>query len=148
VWHRHFSANGSDVDDASFAAPAQMRKRLRDQMEGSPKMQVHRPLEVFASHVLERADLNNAGIVYYDVEAAETIDDLLDGGIDLFAFEQVARNREHFSAVPHEFLASSRQFIKIASEQCDPRAFSAKLASEDQSQSARSAGDQDDFAGK
>ncbi len=146
--HRHSAADGSDVDDASSAAAAQMRKRLHDQIERRPKMQIHRALEILALHVLERADLNNAGVVDHDVEAAEMLDDLLDRAP---ICSRSSKSHEIVRTSPpcrHELVARPRQLVGIASEQRDPRALRAKLAREDQAKSSRSAGDQDDFAGK
>jgi hypothetical protein len=125
-----------------------MRKRFHDQIERRPKMQVHRALEILALQVLEGADFNNARIVDHDVKATEMIDDLLNGGVDLRAIKQIARDREHFAAALHKLFARVRQFIGIAREQRDTCAFRAKLAREDQSKSPRSTSDQDDFVGK
>ena len=88
--HRHSAADGGDVDDAAFAAAPEMRNRLPDQIEGRPKMEVHRALEICALHVFERADLNDARIIDQDVEAAEMLDYLVDGGPGLRAVEQIA----------------------------------------------------------
>ena len=146
--HRHFPADRGDVDDAASASATKVRKRLPDQVEGCPEMKIHSPLEILALHMLERTDLDDAGVIDYDVEAAEMGHDLLDSRLDLRAFEQVAGDGEDFATSLDELGPSPRQLVRIACEQGDPCALRAKLAREDQSQAARSAGDQDDLAGE
>ena len=99
-------------------------------------MQIHRALEIFALHVLERADFNNTRVVNHDVKATEMICDILDGCVDLLALEQITGDREDFAAALQKIFASSRQFVRIASEKRDTRAFRAKLAREDESKSS------------
>ena len=61
-------------------------------------MEIHGAFEVFALHVLERADLDDARVVNHNVETAEVVDDSLHGVVDLGGIEQIARDREHFAA--------------------------------------------------
>ena len=65
-------------------------------------MQLHCPLEIFAHHVLKRTDLDDAGIVNQDVDRAVTVDCFLNGGLDLRAIEQIARDRQYFAAATRE----------------------------------------------
>ena len=127
--HRHSAANGGDVDDASSAAVAQMRKRLHHEIERRPEMQIHRALEILPAHVLERPDLDNPGIVDDDVEAAEMIYDILTAASicprsSTYGFVSTS------PAALHEFLTSLRQLGGIAREQSATRAPRAKLSRE------------------
>ena len=88
--HSHFAADGRDVDDATFAAMPQVRDGVHHQSERRPEMQIHRALEILAMHVIERANFDDACVVDDDIEAAEIIDDLLNGGVNLRAIQQIA----------------------------------------------------------
>src|SRR5947209_17862249 len=64
-------ADGRDVDDASAAAPAEMRNRFANNVVGRPKVKHDRFFEIGGLHVRERADFNDAGIVDHNIEGAE-----------------------------------------------------------------------------
>src|ERR1700686_478503 len=110
-----------------------------------PEMQVHGALEIFALHVLERADFDDARVVDHHVETAEVIDDSLHGVVDLRGIEQIARDGDYFSVATDQLFTRPRQFVLIAGEQSDARAFRAKLAREHQTETARTTGDENDF---
>ena len=115
--HGNFSADRSDVDDAPFAAPAKVRERFHDELEGRPEVEIHGALEIFALHVLGGANFDDAGIIDNHVNAAKMIDDLLDRAGDLGGIEQIAGDRDRFTAAANQFVARSRELIGIA---CEP----------------------------
>jgi hypothetical protein len=53
-------------------------------------MESHGAIEIFARHVIERTNLNDAGIVDQDVDFAEAIDSCPDSAMNLRVIEQVA----------------------------------------------------------
>ena len=50
-------------------------------------MQLHGAIEIFAVHVIERTDFDDAGVVDQDVDFAEAIDSCPDSGVNLRAIE-------------------------------------------------------------
>jgi hypothetical protein len=53
-------------------------------------MESHGAIEIFAGHVIERTNLNDAGIVDQDVDFTEAIDSCPDSVMNLRVIEQVA----------------------------------------------------------
>src|SRR6478736_4866891 len=95
--HGNLAANGRNINDAASAPDAHFGNDSRNQFEGRPKMQSHCALEILPRHMLERADFDNAGVVYQDVYLAKAIDDLPNSRLNLFGIEKIAFNRENFA---------------------------------------------------
>ena len=108
-------------------------------------MQLHGALEIFAHHVLERADLDNAGVVDQDVDLAEPIDDLANGRFNLSTIEQVALNRKRFTAPLGEIGFGAREFIGIARDENNFPALIANLPGDGQAEAAGTASDESDL---
>src|SRR5262245_61757881 len=85
--HSNFAANGGNVHDASPTPETHLWNDLRDQFVRCPKMQLHGALVVFAGHMIERTDLDDAGVVDQDVNSFEVIDDFPDNRVNLSAIE-------------------------------------------------------------
>jgi hypothetical protein len=88
-------------------------------------MQSHRAVIIFAAHVIERTNFDNAGVVDQDVNPVEMIDDSTDSSLNLFAIEQIAFDGEDSSAAPSEIGFRARKFFWITGEE---RNFSALVA--------------------
>jgi hypothetical protein len=108
-------------------------------------MQSHRAIEIFAGHVIERPDLDDAGVVDQDVDLAETIDGRPDGRVNLIAIEQIAFNRQNFGTAPSEIGFRARELFTIARNECDVPALLANVSRQHEPQPARSTTNQDDF---
>jgi hypothetical protein len=93
-------------------------------------MQSHGALEIFPRHVLERADLDDAGVVNQDIDLAEAIDDLPNSRPNLLGIKQVALNPESIrgAAAPGEVSFCAAEFLSIARNECDLSACRADLS--------------------
>jgi hypothetical protein len=76
-------------------------------------MQSHRAVVIFAAHVIERTDFDDAGVVDQDVNPVEMIDDFTDSSLNLIAIEQIAFDGESFSAARSEISFRAREFFWI-----------------------------------
>lgn len=102
--------------------------------------------EIFALHMIERAGFHDTSVVDQNVDSAETLDSLFDGGFDLGTIEQVALDVEYFTASRIETGFRAGEFVRIARKQRNPPATFADLSRNDQTEPARTAGDKGDFA--
>jgi hypothetical protein len=108
-------------------------------------MQSHRAVVIFAGHVIERTDFDDAGVVDQDVNPAEAIDDGPYSGLNLIAIEQIAFNGENFSAARSEIGFRAREFFRIAREESNVSALVANVSRQHEPESARSACDKGNF---
>jgi hypothetical protein len=136
----------SDIHDPAPAALPHVWDDIPHECERSPKMELHGAFKIFALHVLERTDFDDAGVVDQDVDRAEMADDVPDGCLDLLAVEQIAGNDRNIAASVDELVMRALKFIKITGEQGNAPAFRADLPRQHQSEAARSAGDQANLA--
>jgi hypothetical protein len=91
-------------------------------------MQSHGALEIFSRHMLERADLDDAGAVDQDIDLAEAIDDLPNSGPNLPCIMQVALNRQNRAATPGEIRFCAPEFLSISRNERDLSACRADLS--------------------
>ena len=108
-------------------------------------MQFHRAVVIFAGHVIERTDFDDAGVVDQDVNPVEMIDDFPDSGLNLIAIEQIAFDRENFSAASREIGFRAREFFWITREEGNVSALVANVSRQHEPKSTRSATDQGNF---
>jgi hypothetical protein len=108
-------------------------------------MQSHRAVIIFAAHVMERTDLDDAGVVDQDVNPVEMIDHFLDSCLNLVAIEQIAFDGENFSAARSEIGFCSREFFWITREESNLSALVADVSRQHETESTRSATDQGNF---
>src|SRR4030095_3063483 len=124
----NFAANGGNVDDTSPTPETHLRHDLRNQFVRRPKMQSHRAVIIFAGHVIERTDFNDAGVVDQDVNAVEMIDDFPDSGLNLIAIKQIAFDGENFSAASSQIGFGARKFFSITRENSNLSALVANVS--------------------
>jgi hypothetical protein len=101
-------------------------------------MQSHGALEIFPRHVLERADLDNAGVVDQDIDLAEVIDDLPNSRSNLLCIKQVALNPESIrgAAAPGKVRFCAPEFLSISRYERNLSICRADLSREHESKSA------------
>ena len=84
----------------------------------SAKMHVHRVLVIGMRHVLDRTDLNDAGVVDQHVDAAEPLHRDLYRMFDMCGLAHVARDRDRAAAQlgcgPRQLVAASRRNARRA----------------------------------
>jgi hypothetical protein len=95
--------------------------------------------------MLDWADLNNAGVVYQDVDFAEALERLLNCGLDLRGLEQIAWNRQDFSSKAIQLSLGPREFFGIPRYESDLSSARTNLACNFQPKAARPAGNESDF---
>jgi len=61
--------------------------------------------------MIERTDFDHASVVDQDVNPVEMIDDFPDSALNLIAIEQIAFDRENFSAASSEIGFRARKFF-------------------------------------
>jgi hypothetical protein len=108
-------------------------------------MQFHSAVVIFAGHVIERTDFDDAGVVDQDVNPVEMIDDFPDSGLNLITIEQIAFDRENFSAASSDIRFCAREFFWITREESNLSALVANVSCQDEPESTRSATDQGNF---
>jgi hypothetical protein len=108
-------------------------------------MQSHRAIIIFASHVIDRTDFDDAGVIDQDVNPIEMIDDFPDSGLNLIAIEQIAFDRENFSAASSEIGFRAREFFWITCEESNVSALVTNASRQHETESTRSATDQGNF---
>jgi hypothetical protein len=108
-------------------------------------MQLHALLEIFALHVFERPDFDDARVIDQNVDLAKALESLLDSRLNLRAIEQVAGGREHVTAAGRELGFGTREFVRVTGQNGNASALFANLARNRQAKSARTSGDQHDF---
>src|SRR5258705_12459537 len=102
-------------------------------------MQSHRAVIIFASHVIERTDFDDAGVIDQDVNPVEMIDDFTDSCQNLVAIEQIAFDGENFSAAGGEIGFCAREFFWITRDESNVSALVANLSRQHETKSTRSA---------
>jgi hypothetical protein len=95
--------------------------------------------------VIERTDFDDAGVVDQNVNSVEMIDDFPNGDLNLIAIEQIAFDRENFSAATSEIGFCARKFLWIARDESNVSALVANVSRQHEPKSARSAADQHNF---
>jgi hypothetical protein len=95
--------------------------------------------------VIDRTDFDNAGVVDQDVNPVEMIDDFPNGGLNLFAIEQIAFDDENFSAARGEVGFCARQFFWITREESNVSALLANVSRQNETKSTRPATNQGNF---
>src|SRR5262245_56222840 len=143
--HGNFAAYGGDVHDTSPTPKTHLGHDLRNQFVRRPKMQSHRAVVIFTAHVIERTDFDGAGVVDQDVNPVEMIDDFPDSGLNLIAIEQIAFDGENVSAARSEIGFRTREFFWITREESNLAALTANVSRQHETESTRSATDQDNF---
>src|SRR5215468_946076 len=104
-------------------------------------MQPHRTVVIFARHMIERGDFDDAGVIDQDVDPVEIIDDFPNSRLNLIAIEQIAFDGENFSAAPNEIDFGASEFFWIAREQSNLSALVANVSRQHKPKSARTATD-------
>ena len=131
-----------DVDDPPGLPPAQVGEGGQGGVERTPEVDPHRRLEVLHPHVLQRADLDDAGVVDQDVETAEALGRRVDRPADLVLVADVAGQGEDAQAADRRQLAAGEvELGRVAGEDGDPRPLGRQLAGHQEPQAARAAGD-------
>ena len=108
-------------------------------------MQSHCALEILRRHMLNWTYFDNAGVVDQDVYLAKAIDDLPDSRLNFSGIQQIAFNREDFAAAGSKISLCTCQLIGIARNERNLAASPANMPREHESESARPAGDEDNF---
>ena len=104
-------------------------------------MQSHRAVVIFAAHVIERTDFDDAGVIDQNVNPVEMIDDFPDSSLNLIAIEQIAFDGENFSAARSEIGFRAREFFWITREESNLSALVANVSRQHETKSTRSAAD-------
>ena len=111
----------------------------------------HRVLEVLRLHVLERPDLDHAGVVHQDVDARRTLEDLGDRRVDVAPSTGCRRcmsSHRRVAAAPRPEPPRALELVLVARQQAHARALRGELPRQHQAEAARAAGDHDDAAGQ
>jgi hypothetical protein len=108
-------------------------------------MQSQRAIEIFAGHVIQWTDLDDAGVVDEDVNPVEMVDNLSNSGLNLIAIEQIAFDSENLSAAQSEIGFGAGKFFWIARQESNTSALVANVSRQHQAESTRSASDQGNF---
>jgi hypothetical protein len=95
--------------------------------------------------VIERTDFDDAGVVDQDVNPVEMIDDFPDSDLNLIAIEQIAFDRENFSAASSEIGFRAREFFWIPREESNLSALIANVSRQHKTKSTRPATDKGNF---
>src|SRR4249919_896383 len=128
MWQGNFAANGGNVHDPSPTPETHLRHDLRNQFVRRPKMQSHRAVIIFAAHVIERTNFDNAGVVDQNVNSVEMIDDVPNSSLILIAIEQIAFDGENFSAARSEISFRAREFFWITCQESNLSALVANVS--------------------
>ena len=127
---------------------AHVRQRRQDREERPPEVRRHRLLEVVDGHVLERPDLDDAGVVDEHVDAAPVVDDASDRALDLVAIGDVAGDRRDLAALPLDVGRGTLELLLVAGGEHHVRPGARELARHRQAEAARAAEDHDGLAGE
>src|SRR5262245_22046698 len=143
--HGHLAAYRVYVHDTSPTPKSPFRHDLRSQFVRRPKMQSHRAVVIFAGHVIERTDFDDAGVVDQDVNPVEVIDHFPDGSLNLIAIAQIAFDGKNFSAARSEIGFRACEFFSITREESNVSALGANVSRQHEPESTRSATNQGHF---
>src|SRR5260370_27352801 len=102
-------------------------------------------LEILAHEMFEWTDFDDAGIVDQDIDLTKPIENPSNRRTNLFAIEQIALNCHYCATTRSEVGLCTRQFLSIACNEGNIPTSRANVSRKHQSQSARSAGDEDNF---
>jgi hypothetical protein len=108
-------------------------------------MQSHRALVIFAGHVIQRTDFDDAGVVNQNINPVEMIDDFPDRSLNLIAIEQIAFDRENFSAARSEIGFRVPEFFHITCEESNLSALRANVSRQHEPEPPRATSDQDNL---
>src|SRR5947207_15463804 len=108
-------------------------------------MQLHGAFEIISSHMLERTNFNNSGVINQNVDLAEAIHDLANRRLNLFGIEQIALDGERNTAAANEIRFGAREFVSVASNQRHVAAVAANLSRKHQTEPAVTAGNECDL---
>ena len=143
------------IDEMLTMRPAPWRRMCGsaaiDHVERPPEMRRHRIFVVGELHVIERADLDDAGVVDQHVDARRTA---RPPGRSRRSASCAARtsagDRQHLGErlARLDVVGRALQLLFVAGDQREPGAFVGQLARQDEAQSARPAGDDDRLAGE
>ena len=115
-------------------------------MQRAPEVHVHRLLIIALGHVLDGPDLDDAGVVDQHVDGAEGFDGGTDQRFDVLADADVARGRlDVRRAAAAQVRLRGAQLFFIAAGDDQSSAFVRETPRQQQSQPARSAGDDHNF---
>jgi hypothetical protein len=99
-----------------------LRQHREDREERTSEMGVHRILVLRQLHVLERTNLDHAGVVDQHVDGAVAADRMRDSALDIVARADVGRCDQNVSRLPSlDIVCGSPEFALIASDQRDAR---------------------------
>ena len=126
----------SSVHDARAVDESQPWKRGHCRMNRAPKMDIHRILEIVDGHLLQRADLHDAGVVDEDIDVAVVLTNAGDGFGDLVLVFDVSRDRKDARAAMFQFVFGFDQFHFVAGDESDLGAFFGEFAGEDETEPA------------
>ena len=142
------AADGRDIDDPPASLMSHVRQHREHQEERTPEVGLHRIVVVRQLHVVQRTDLDDSGVVDQDVDAAVVLDRLRDGAFDILALANIRWHDQHLGGrLPVvDIVRGPPEFVLVASDERDARAFSGELPCEHESEPARSAGDDNRFA--
>src|SRR5215471_16016459 len=108
-------------------------------------MKPHRAIEILELHMAERTDFDDSGVIDENVDLGEVLESLLNSGLNLRRFQQIALNREDFSRETLQFIFSVLKFFCIAREEGDFPAAGANFSRDLKAETARAAGNKGDF---
>ncbi len=152
------AADGGDVDDGAMGGLAgegqgeQVWDGGVDGVEGGEEVGLHGAVVGVDGLVAEGADLDDAGVVDEDVEAAEGAEGLVDEAVALGGVGEVAGDEEDVVFVGdvagvEEFVAGEFEFVGVACGEGEFEAGAAEAVGEREAEAAGSAGDDGDLAG-
>ena len=153
------AADGGDVDDRGAARAAgwglgeEAREGCLDGVESGVEVGVHGAGKGFERLVLDGADLDGAGVVDEDVEAAEVREGLVDEGLSLRGVSEVGGDEEDVfagldGAGVEESVAGAVELGGIAGGEDEAVAGFAESVGEAEAEAAGAAGDDDDLPGE
>src|SRR5262249_33764380 len=110
-----------------------------------PEVETQRLVEIFELHVSERTNLDGAGVIDQDVDPAEALQCLLNGGLNLSRLEQVARKGQYVGSEAVELGFGTCKLFGVAGDERHFPTAGANLARNFQPEPARAAGDERNF---
>ncbi len=145
VRHGNPPSDRADVHDAPEAAPAHRRQNREHQIERPLKVRGHRVVEVLVLHVLERADLDDAGVVDQDVHSAPGGKHLLDGCSHIGFVADVTPDGHDLRAMRlFQHPLGAVELTLVTCEQHQPCSLDRQLSRQNQPEPAGPAGNQND----
>lgn len=115
-------------------------------MKRTKQVNGQRIVEIRRGYLIKRSDLNHAGVVDENVEAAELVNRFFHRCLDFMLPPNVTDHRQNLGARAGQFVGGPGQVLFIPRDQRNARAFRGKSPGEHQSKSARAARDQNGAA--